>query len=129
DLTFPAIKNENEEEVELTHGRYIGFLESEDRRVRKDAFKGMYDTYGKFINTFSSTLNGNIKKDNFYAKVRNYESARQSALDSNNIPEKVYDNLVEAVNEKLPLLHKYVRLRKKVLKLDELHMYDLFTPL
>ncbi|GAB3789826.1 oligoendopeptidase F [Virgibacillus kimchii] len=129
DLTFPSIKNEKGEEVDLTHGRYIGFLESEDRRVRKDAFKGMYDTYGKFINTFASTLNGNIKKDNFYAKVRNYESARQSALDNNNIPEKVYDNLVEAVNEKLPLLHKYTRLRKKILQLDDLHMYDLFTPL
>jgi oligoendopeptidase F len=129
DLTFPAIQNENGEEADLTHGRYLGFLESEDRRVRKDAFKGMYDTYGKFINTFASTLNGNIKKDNFFAKVRNYESARQSALDNNNIPEKVYDNLVEAVNEKLPLLHKYTKLRKKVLELDELHMYDLFTPL
>src|SRR5690625_4400149 len=129
DLTFPAIKNEKGEETALTHGRYIGFLESEDRQVRKNAFKGMYDTYGKFINTFSSTLNGNIKKDNFYAKVRNYASARQSALDSNNIPEKVYDNLVEAVNDKLPLMHKYTRLRKKVLELDELHMYDLFTPL
>jgi oligoendopeptidase F len=129
DLTFPAIKNEKGEEVDLTHGRYLGFLESDDRRVREDAFKAMYDTYGKFINTFTSTLNGNIKKDNFYAKVRNYESARQSALDNNNIPEKVYDNLVEAVNEKLPLLHKYTRLRKQVLELDELHMYDLFTPL
>ncbi|MFA1818935.1 oligoendopeptidase F [Virgibacillus oceani] len=129
DLTFPAIKNENGEEVDLTHGRYLGFLESDDRRVRKDAFNGMYETYGEFINTFASTLNGNIKKDNFYAKVRNYESARQSSLDNNNIPEKVYDNLVEAVNEKLPLLHKYLRLRKKVLDLDELHMYDLFTPL
>ncbi|WP_077357186.1 oligoendopeptidase F [Virgibacillus halodenitrificans] len=129
DLRFPTIKNEDGEEVDLTHGRYIGFLESKDRSVREAAFKGMYDTYGKFKNTFSSTLGGNIKKDNFYAKVRNYESARQSALDDNNIPEKVYDNLVEAVNEKLPLLHRYAELRKKVLKLDELHMYDLFTPL
>lgn len=129
DLVFPTIKNEKGEEVDLTHGRYIGFLESTDRRVRKDAFKGMYDTYGKFKNTFSSTLSGNVKKDNFYAKVRNYDSARHAALDNNNIPEQVYDNLVEAVNEKLPLLHRYTELRKKVLGLDELHMYDLFTPL
>jgi oligoendopeptidase F len=129
DLTFPAVENEKGEKVDLTHGRYLGFLESDDRRVRQDAFKSMYDTYGKFINTFASTLNGNIKKDNFNAKVRNYESARQAALDNNNIPEKVYDNLVEAVNERLPLLHKYTKLRKKVLELDELHMYDLFTPL
>ncbi|MFD2629689.1 oligoendopeptidase F [Oceanobacillus kapialis] len=129
DLTFPVIKNEDGEEVELTHGRYISFLESKDRRVREEAFKAMYSKYGEFKNTFASTLNGNIKKDNFFAKVRNYQSAREAALDNNNIPEQVYDNLVEAVNEKLPLLHRYAALRKKVMKLDELHMYDLFTPL
>lgn len=129
DLVFPKIKNEAGEEVELTHGRYVGFLESKDRRVRKEAFQAMFDTYGKYKNTFAATLSGNVKKDNFYAKVRNYESARQSALDSNNIPESVYDNLVEAVNEKLPLLHRYIELRKRVLKIDELHMYDLYTPL
>lgn len=129
DLVFPSIKNEDGEEVDLTHGRYITFLESKDRHVREDAFKAMYETYGKFINTFASTLSGNVKKDNFYAKARNYESARQAALDNNNIPEKVYDNLIEAVHEKLPLLHRYVALRKKVLNLDELHMYDLYTPL
>lgn len=129
DLTFPAIKNENGEEVDVTHGRYSIFLESKDRRVRKDAFMAMYETYGKFKNTFSATLGGNIKKDNFYAKVRNYDSARQAALSSNHIPEEVYDNLVEAVNERLPLLHRYVELRKKILGVDELHMYDLYTPL
>lgn len=129
DLTFPRIKNESGEEVELTHGRYISFLESKDQRVREEAFKTMYGKYGEFKNTFASTLNGNVKKDNFYAKVRNYNSAREAALDNNNIPEQVYDNLVEAVNEKLPLLHRYAALRKKVMKLDELHMYDLFTPL
>src|SRR5699024_3890615 len=125
----PVIKNDQGEDVELTHGRYIGFLESKDRSVREAAFKGMYDTYGKFINTFASTLIGDVKKNNFYAKIRKYGSAREEALDNNNIPEEVYDNLVEAVNEKLPLLHRYTELRKKVLELDELHMYDLFTPL
>ncbi|WLV25552.1 oligoendopeptidase F [Aciduricibacillus chroicocephali] len=129
DLQFPVIKNENGEEVELTHGRYVGFLESKDRDVRKAAFKAMYETYGKYRNTFASTLSGTVKKDNFYAKVRKYDSARQSALDGNNIPESVYDNLVEAVNERLPLLHRYIKLRKKVLGLDELHMYDMYTPL
>lgn len=129
DLKFPLIKNENGEEVELTHGRYIQFLESKDRDVRKAAFEAMYDTFGSFKNTFATTLNGNVKKDNFYAKVRNYRSARHSALDTNNIPETVYDNLVEAVNEKLPLLHRYTELRKKVLGLDDLHMYDLYVPL
>ncbi|RLL45067.1 oligoendopeptidase F [Oceanobacillus piezotolerans] len=129
DLTFPSIKDENGEEVDLTHGRYSRFLESKDRRVREDAFKAMYKTYGSFKNTFASTLSGNIKTHNFSAKVRNYESARQAALDNNNIPEQVYDNLVEAVNNKLPLLHRYTEVRKKVLQLDELHMYDLYTPL
>jgi len=129
DLSFPTIKNEDGEDVELTHGRYIGFMESSDRDVRKSAFKAMYETYGEFINTFASTLTGTVKADNFNAKIRNYDSARQAALDSNNIPEQVYDNLVEAVNEKLPLLHRYMRLRKKALGLDELHMYDIYTPL
>jgi oligoendopeptidase F len=129
DMKFPTIKDENGEEVEVTHGRYIRFLESSDRRVRKDAFKAVYDTYGKFKNTFASTLSGTVKKDNYYAKVRNYDSARQAALDSNNIPEDVYDNLVETVHNRLDLLHRYVNLRKKALGLDELHMYDLYTPL
>ncbi|WP_188455356.1 oligoendopeptidase F [Virgibacillus oceani] len=129
DLTFPAIKNEKGEEVDLTHGRYVGFLESKDRRVREDAFKAMYDTYGKFKNTFASTLTGTVKSDNFSAKIRHYDSARQAALDNNNIDEQVYDNLVEAVNDKLPLLHRYTELRKKVLELNELHMFDMYTPL
>lgn len=129
DLKFPTIKNEDGEEVALTHGRYITFMESKERRVRKDAFKAMFDTYGKYKNTFAATLSGNIKKDNFYAKIRNYESARQAALDANNIPEKVYDNLVEAINKRLSLLHRYTELRKEVLDLDEVHMYDLYTPL
>lgn len=129
DLEFPSIKDENGEEVEVTHGRYSRFLESADRRVRRDAFKAVYDTYGKFRNTFASTLSGNIKKDNFYARVRKYSSARHAALAENNIPESVYENLVSTVNDHLPLLQRYVKLRKRVLGLDELHMYDLYTPL
>ncbi|NSL51454.1 oligoendopeptidase F [Calidifontibacillus erzurumensis] len=129
DMKFPAIIDENGEEVEVTHGRYLRFLESSDRRVREDAFKAVYETYGKFKNTFASTLSGNIKKDNFFARVRRYKSAREAALDSNNIPESVYDTLVETVSDHLHLLHRYVALRKKVLGVDELHMYDLYTPL
>jgi oligoendopeptidase F len=129
DLEFPSIKDEDGEEVEVTHGRYIRFLESEDRRVRQDAFKAVYSTYDKYKNTFASTLGGAVKKDNFYATVRNYQSAREAALSNNNIPEEVYENLVKTVNDHLHLLHKYIELRKKVLGLDELHMYDLFTPL
>jgi oligoendopeptidase F len=129
DLEFPSIKDEKGEYVEVTHGRFTTFLESANPRVRRDAFKAVYETYGKFRNTFSSTLSGNVKKDNFYARVRNYSSARAAALSDNNIPESVYDNLVSTINEHLPLLHRYVKLRKKVLGLDELHMYDLYTPL
>ncbi|MBN9653900.1 oligoendopeptidase F [Halobacillus sp. GSS1] len=129
DLTFPTIKNEKGEEVDLTHGRYINFLKSHDREVRKSAFDAMYDTFGSFKNTFASTLGGHVKKNNFNASVRKYDRARQAKLDSNNIPESVYDNLLEAVNERLPLLHRYAELRKEVLDLDEVHMYDLYTPL
>ncbi|UOE59944.1 oligoendopeptidase F [Priestia filamentosa] len=129
DLEFPTIKDEEGNEVEVTHGRYTRFLESEDRRVRKEAFSAMYDTYGKFKNTFASTLSGTVKRDNFNALVRHYESARQAALSANNIPEEVYDNLVTTINKHLPLLHRYTKLRKKVLNIDELHMYDLYTPL
>ncbi|MFC7321223.1 oligoendopeptidase F [Halobacillus campisalis] len=129
DLAFPSIKNEEGEEVDLTHGRYVGFLKSENRQVRKAAFKAMYDTFGQFKNTFASTLSGNVKKNNYFASAKKYERAREAALDRNNIPEAVYDNLIEAVNERLPLLHRYVELRKKVLELDELHMYDMYTPL
>lgn len=129
DLTFPAIENEDGEEVDVTHGRYSTFLESKDRRVREDAFKAVYETYGKFQNTFAATLSGNVKANNFIAKVRKYDSARQAALDDNHISEEVYDNLVTAVNERLPLLHRYTELRKKVLGVDKLHMYDLYTPL
>lgn len=129
DLEFPVIKDENGENIQITHGNYVRFLESSDRRVREDAFKAVYATYGKFKNTFASTLSGQIKKDNFSAKVRHYGSAREAALSRNHIPEAVYDNLVETINKNLPLLHRYVKLRKKVLGLDELHMYDLYTPL
>lgn len=129
DLEFPSIKDENGEEVEITHGRFIRFLESDEQRVRHDAFKAVYETYGKFRNTFASTLSGNVKKDNFNAKIRNYDSARHAALSANNIPESVYENLVNTINDNLHLLHRYVKLRKRVLGVKELHMYDLYTPL
>lgn len=129
DLKFPVIKDENGEDIEVTHGRYIRFLESSDRRVREDAFKVVYGTYDSYKNTFASTLAGTVKRDNFFAKTRHFDSARQAALNNNNIPEAVYDNLVKTVNDNLHLLHRYVRLRKKALGLDELHMYDLYTPL
>ncbi|MDN4523650.1 oligoendopeptidase F [Fictibacillus fluitans] len=129
DLRFPVIKDENGDDIEVTHGRYIRFLESSDRRVREDAFKAVYGTYDKFKNTFASTLAGTVKKDNFFARTRKFDSARQAALNTNNIPEEVYENLVKTVNDHLHLLHRYVDIRKRALNLDELHMYDLYTPL
>ncbi|WP_100330593.1 oligoendopeptidase F [Bacillus xiapuensis] len=129
DLEFPVIENEEGEDVQITHGRFIQLMESDDRRVRKEAFKAVYDTYGKFKNTFASTLSSQVKKDNFYARVRRYESARAAALSNNNIPETVYDHLIQTIHKHLPLLHRYIKLRKKVLGVEELHMYDLYTPL
>lgn len=129
DLQFPKIINEDGEEVQLTHGNYITFLESDNREVREAAFKAVYKTYGQFKNTFASTLAGNVKAQNAQAKIRNYKSARHAALSNNFIPEKVYDQLISTVHDFLPALHRYIALRKQVLGVDELHMYDLFTPL
>ncbi len=129
DLKFPSIEDEKGEQVEVTQGRFIGFMQNDDRRVRRDAFKAMYDTYSSYHNTFASTLAGNVKKNIFSSKVRKYESARQAALSKNHIPEVVYDQLVSTVNDNLHLLHRYLDIRKKALGLDELHMYDLYTPI
>ena len=129
DLKFPYIRDENGEEVELTKGRYSKFIESPDRRVREDAFKALYDSYGKLRNTLGATLNSSVKSDIFYAKVRRFKSALQASLDGDNIPETVYERLIQVVHRFLPELNRYLKLRKKILGLDELHMYDLYTPL
>ncbi|SDN20108.1 oligoendopeptidase F [Alkalicoccus daliensis] len=129
DLKFPEIKNEDGEEVEVTQGRFVGFLQSDDRRVRREAFEAMYTTYKKYHNTFASTLSGEVKKHIFQANARNYENARQAALSKNYIPEVVYDQLVSTVNDNLHLLHRYVKVRKRALELDDIHMYDLYTPM
>ncbi len=129
DIRFPFIKDEDEEEVELTKGRYIKFLESRDRRVREDAFRALYSSYTAVKNTLASSLNSNIKTNRFYASVRKYDSCLSASLDSDNVPATVYDNLISTVNKNLPLLHRYLRLRKRALKLDELHMYDLYVPI
>ncbi|SLN02210.1 Oligoendopeptidase F [Brachybacterium faecium] len=129
DLRFPTIKDENGEDVEITHGLYGPLLENSDRRVRRDAFQNVYKTYKSLLNTFASTLTGQIKQDNFNASVRKFNTARESAVFSNNIPESVHKTLLETVGNNVDLLHRYVSLRKQVLGLDELHVYDLYTPL
>ncbi len=129
DLRFPEIVDENGDLVAVTHGRYISFLESKDQNVRKSAFMAMYGMYEKYKNTLAATFSANIKKDVFYARTRKYKSSLLSALDDSNVSVEVYDNLITTVHENLPLMHRYVKLRKRILGLDELHMYDLFTPM
>ena len=129
DLKFPEIKDENGEMVRITHSRFGIFLESRDRSVREAAFKQMYAVYGQFRNTIAAIFLASVKKDNFFAEMRKYDSSRQMYLEDGNIPEQVYDNLIETVQEHLPLLHRYVELRKRVLGLEEVHLYDLYVPL
>ncbi len=129
DLKFPKIKNEEGKEVELTHGSYIQFLESPDREVRKNAFKAVYETYAKQKNTIAATLSANVNKNVFYSRVRKYPSVLEMSLYGDNIPKEVYTNLIDTIHESLPLMHRYMKLRQKLLGVDELHMYDLFAPL
>ena len=129
DMTFGTIKDENGEEVTLTHGNYIAFMHSHDRDVRQAAFTNMYDAYKALINTLATNYNYNVKTDVVSARIRKYESSRQAALSGGNIPEEVYDRLIETVHEYLPVLHRYIELRKKVLGVDELKMYDIYVPM
>ncbi|GMQ65248.1 oligoendopeptidase F [Vallitalea maricola] len=129
DLKFPTIKGEDGSDVELTKGRYVTFMESKDRRVRKDAFEALYGTYSKYKNTLAATYNANIKKDIFYMQAKKFNSTCEASLFENNIPVAVYDQLIETVHKYLPLMHRYVSIRKRMLNLDELHMYDVYTPI
>lgn len=129
DMKFGKITDEDGDEVELTHGNYIMFMESHDRNVRKQAYESMYAAYKKLINTIGTTYNYNTKTDVISARIRKYESARAAALSGDNIPGEVYDNLVAVVNEYLPVVHRYMEIRKKLLGVDELHMYDIYVPL
>ncbi|MCC6628961.1 MAG: oligoendopeptidase F [Chloroflexi bacterium] len=129
DLVFPTVLGEDGQEVELTKGRYIVLLESQDRRVREDAFRAMYATYGKVINTIGATLASSVKKDLFYARARRYDTCLAAAMEPDNIPQAVYHQLIEAVHRNLPHLHRYLRLRRRLLGLDELHLWDLYVPM
>lgn len=129
DLSLPIIKNEAGEEVQLTQGNYLVYIRSSNRRVRKEAFEGLHGTFLKQRNTIATTLSSQVKADIFSAQQRGYPSCREHALAEDNIPTSVYDNLVETVSEHIPLLDRYLKLRKRVLQLDELHMYDLYVPI
>ena len=129
DIRFPEIMDDNGEKVRITHGRYGQLLESTDRRVRREAFEGVYAAYRSYSNTLAAAYSANVKQEVFFAKARKYRSTMERTLDAGNISVEVYTNLIDAVHENMGLMHRYVTLRKKLLKVDELHMYDLYTPL
>ncbi|BCN30478.1 oligoendopeptidase F [Anaeromicropila herbilytica] len=129
DIKFPEIEDEDGNKVEITHGRYSNLMQSKNRRVRKETFEGIYSSYGKYKNTLAATYHANVKKEAFFAKARKYPSSLEMRLSEGNIPKTVYTNLIEAVHDNMSLMYRYVALRKKLLKLDELHMYDLYTPI
>lgn len=129
DLKFPFVKNDTGQTVQLSQGMYSTLLQSTDQTVRKQAFVQLYAVYEQFRNTFAATLAGEVKVHNFNAQIRGFKDVRQAAMSENAIPESVYSNLVTEVNSHLDLLHRYVELRKKILNLKEMHMYDLYTPI
>ena len=129
DIVFPFVKDEDGNEVQLSHGIYMRLVESKDRDVRRGAYEALYSTYEQYQHTYAKTLQTNVKVQNYRAKVRNYKSAREAALAANFVPESVYDNLVSAVRKHLPLLHRYLSLRSKILGIPDLKMYDVYTPL
>lgn len=129
DLKFPDVTNEKGENVQVTHGSYIPLVQSQDRRVRKEAFESLYHTYEKFRNTCASTLDGQFKALNFYSKVRNYNSPLEQSLSANEIPVSVYTNLIDTVHENMQYMYDYVDLRREMLGVEKLHMYDMYVPL
>ncbi|WP_202944081.1 oligoendopeptidase F [Caldicellulosiruptor hydrothermalis] len=129
DLTFPKIKDDKGNEIQLTEASYGKYLENKDRDFRKRAFEGIYSSFDKVKNTLAATLTAEVKKNVFFAKARKYNSALEASLAQEFIPRSVYDNLIKAVNNNIKYLHKYVELRKKVLNLDKVHIYDMYVPL
>lgn len=129
DLIFPKIKDEDGDEIEITHGNFVPLLQSKNRKTRKDAFEGFYSVMAGHKNTFAATLSGEVKKNIFNARIRNYANSREASLSNNNIPLSVYDNLIKGVHNSLDSLYKYMDVRKKALDVEELHMYDVYVPI
>ena len=129
DMEFPKIRDEAGREVQLTHGNYGIFRVSADQRVRRESFEAYHGTFKKYINTLAAMYAGSVKMDTYYTRVRHYGSACERALFASNVPLQVYDSLVEAVHGALPAMERYLALRKCVLGLDELNMYDLYCPM
>ncbi len=129
DIRFPSITDEKGNTVEITHGRFIALMESRDRNVRKAAFSGLYSAYKAHAHTLAAAYQTNAKKELFYTRARKYASSLEARLDVSDIPVSVYDRLIEAVHRHLPAMYRYVALRKKLLGVDALHMYDIYTPI
>ena len=128
DMTFGEIVDESGRKVELTEGNYISFIKSKDRKVREAAFKLLFGTYKKYENTLATSLTSSIKNFVFESKTRKYNSSLEASLNPNNIPVEVYYNALKTVDENMDALHRYVRIKKKLLNLEEIHMYDLYVP-
>ena len=129
DIRFSYITDVEGNRIQITHANFIKFLNDKDRSLRKEAFRGVYHTYAKWGNTLAAVFVSNLKQERFYAKMRKYPSVCAMHLSEGNIPEAVYDNLIETVHRHLPDLHRYMALRKKILGVEHLHMYDLYVPL
>ena len=128
DMTFGEIVDESGRKVELTEGIYISFIKSKDRKVREAAFKLLFGTYKKYENTLATSLTSSIKNFVFESKTRKYNSSLEASLKPNNIPVEVYYNALKTVDENMDALHRYVRIKKRLLNLEEIHMYDLYVP-
>lgn len=129
DLKFPVIKDDNGNDIEMSHSRFYAALYSKDRDYRKRAFKAYLTPYVNNVNSLSAMFNGNLKANIFYARARKYKTAREAALYKNNIPVSVYDNLVNAVNNNLGPMYRWAKLKKQVLGLEQLHPYDSYVTL
>lgn len=129
DVKFPSIHGKEGEKIPVSHGRYSVLMESRDRTIREQAFHSIYSQYGQYKNTLAAIYSANLKNSAFFAKMRNYHSSLEMALDGGEIPVSVYTQLIDTVHENMNLMHRYVQLRKKALQVEELHMYDLYAPM
>lgn len=129
DLSFPEIEDSEGNMVEVSEGRYMLFMQSPDRELRRRAFKGLLGAYLDYRNTIAALLAGSVQKDVFYARARHYDSALHAALDPDNVPVDVYKNLIATIHEHLPKLHRYMEIRRNKLGVDKVHLYDTFMPL
>ncbi len=129
DFENPMVADESGEMVKVSSGRFVPMLESQDTRVRKETFKAYYARYEQYKNTFASLYEGKAKSNFFYAKARKYNSSMEASVDENNVPKEVYYNLIEAVHENMHYMYEYVSLRKKLMGVEELHMYDIYMPI